>query len=61
MTSVDPPAPAAVSHPPAAGLDLSPLDVTSDDDVRCLSCLVWPGEGGREQRLAAAVAGLDPG
>jgi len=39
-----------------AGLDLSPLDVTSDDDVRWLSCLVWPGEGDREQRLAAAIA-----
>jgi hypothetical protein len=39
-----------------AGLDLSPLDVTSDDDVRWLSCLVWPGEGDRAPRLAAAVA-----
>jgi hypothetical protein len=39
-----------------AGLDLSPLDVTSDDDVCWLSCLVWPGEGDREQRLAAAIA-----
>jgi hypothetical protein len=39
-----------------AGLDLSPLDVTSDDDVRWLSCLVWPGEGDRAERLAAAVA-----
>jgi hypothetical protein len=39
-----------------AGLDLSPLDVTSDDDVRWLSCLVWPGEGDRAQRLRAAVA-----
>jgi hypothetical protein len=39
-----------------AGLDLNPLDVTSDDDVRWLSCLVWPGESDREQRLAAAVA-----
>ncbi len=39
-----------------AGLDLSPLDVTSDDDVRWLLCLVWPGEGDREQRLAAAIA-----
>jgi hypothetical protein len=39
-----------------AGLDLNPLDVNSDDDVRWLSCLVWPGEGDREQRLAAAVA-----
>jgi hypothetical protein len=39
-----------------AGLDLNPLDVTRDDDVRWLSCLVWPGEGDREQRLAAAVA-----
>jgi hypothetical protein len=27
------------------GLDLNPLDVTNDDDVRWLSCLVWPDEG----------------
>jgi hypothetical protein len=39
-----------------AGLDLNPLDVTSDDDVRWLRCLLWPGEGDREQRLAAAIA-----
>jgi hypothetical protein len=39
-----------------AGLDLDPLDVTSDDDVRWLSCLVWPGEGDRGTRLAAAIA-----
>ena len=39
-----------------AGLDLNPLDVTNDEDVRWLSCLVWPGEGGRNQRLAAAIA-----
>jgi hypothetical protein len=39
-----------------AGLDLNPLDVTDDDDVHWLSCLVWPGEGDRDQRLAAAIA-----
>jgi hypothetical protein len=39
-----------------AGLDLHPLDVTRDDDVRWLSCLVWPGESDREARLAAAIA-----
>jgi hypothetical protein len=39
-----------------AGLDLSPLDVTSDDDARWLSCLVWPGEGDRAERLSAAIA-----
>jgi hypothetical protein len=39
-----------------AGLDLSPLDLTSDDDARWLSCLVWPGEGDRAQRLRAAIA-----
>lgn len=38
-----------------AGLDLNPLDVTSDADVRWLECLLWPGETGREERLAAAV------
>ncbi len=39
-----------------AGLDLNPLDVTSDDDVRWLSCLVWPGEGDRSERLEAAIS-----
>jgi hypothetical protein len=38
-----------------AGLDLNPLDVTSDDDVRWLQCLVWPGETGRQERLSAAI------
>jgi len=38
-----------------AGLDLNPLDVTSDDDVRWLQCLLWPGETGRQERLAAAI------
>ncbi len=48
------------SRPPEivwrAGLDLNPLDVTDDEDMRWLSCLVWPGEGDREQRLSAAIA-----
>jgi hypothetical protein len=39
-----------------AGLDLNPLDVTNDDDVAWLKCLVWPGETDREQRLDAAIA-----
>jgi hypothetical protein len=39
-----------------AGLDLNPLDVTSDDDVHWLSCLLWPGEGDRAERLARAVS-----
>ena len=38
-----------------AGLDLNPLDVARDDDARWLSCLVWPGEGDRARRLAAAI------
>jgi hypothetical protein len=38
-----------------AGIDINPLDVTDPDDVRWLSCLVWPGEGDRAERLAAAV------
>ena len=37
------------------GIDLNPLDVNDDDDVRWLTCLVWPGEGDRAERLAAAV------
>jgi hypothetical protein len=39
-----------------AGIDLNPLDPGCDDDVRWLSCLVWPGEGERSETLAAAVA-----
>ena len=38
-----------------AGLDLNPLDVTDEDDMHWLSCLLWPGEGDRAQRLAAAI------
>ena len=39
-----------------AGLDLNPLDVNDADDMRWLSCLVWPGEGDRKERLALAIA-----
>lgn len=39
-----------------AGLDLNPLDVRNDDDVRWLSCLVWPGESDRQSRLTGAIA-----
>lgn len=38
-----------------AGIDVNPLDVTDADDARWLSCLVWPGEGDRAERLAAAI------
>jgi hypothetical protein len=37
------------------GIDLNPLDVDDDDDMAWLSCLVWPGEAGRAERLEAAV------
>jgi hypothetical protein len=45
-----------------AGLDLNPLDVTNDEDVAWLRCLVWPGQTEREARLDAAIetAGKDP-
>jgi hypothetical protein len=39
-----------------AGLDLNPLDVNDADDMRWLSCLVWPGEGDRQERLGLAIA-----
>jgi hypothetical protein len=38
-----------------AGLDLNPLDVTSDDDMRWLECLLWPDEADRRERLRLAV------
>jgi hypothetical protein len=45
-----------------AGLDLNPLDVTSDADVAWLEALVWPGQTGRLDRLrqAIAIARQDP-
>ena len=39
-----------------AGIDLNPLDVRRDDDVRWLSALTWPEHEERRQRLAAAVS-----
>ncbi|MDT7562690.1 MAG: hypothetical protein QOG76_1314 [Pseudonocardiales bacterium] len=39
-----------------AGIDLNPLDVTDDEDVAWLRCLIWPGEPERDERLTAAVA-----
>jgi len=39
-----------------AGIDIDPLNVTSEEDVSWLSCLLWPGEAGRAERLEAAVA-----
>ena len=38
------------------GLDLNPLDIGNDEDVRWLRCLVWPGEADREERLTGAIA-----
>jgi hypothetical protein len=45
-----------------AGLDLNPLDVRSDDDVRWLTSLVWPEQTDRFATLRAAieVARRDP-
>lgn len=45
-----------------AGLDLHPLDVCDDADVRWLECLVWPEHAERFARLRAAVdiARADP-
>ena len=38
------------------GLDLNPLDPSNPADVEWLSCLIWPGEEGRAERLNAATA-----
>ncbi|HEY7719040.1 MAG TPA: DUF2332 domain-containing protein [Pedococcus sp.] len=38
-----------------AGLDLNPLDVTTDDDLRWLEALVWPEHEERRLRLRAAA------
>ena len=45
-----------------AGLDVNPLDVSDDDDVRWLESLVWPEQEHRRARLkgAAAIARAEP-
>lgn len=50
------PLPASLPHVVwRAGIDLNPLDVTDEDDVAWLRCLIWPGQAEREERLGAAV------
>lgn len=39
-----------------AGIDLHPLDVCRDDDVRWLETLVWPEQSERLARIRAAIA-----
>lgn len=45
-----------------AGIDLAPLDPADSDTAAWLTGLVWPGEGGRADRVAAAlrIAASDP-
>ncbi|WP_353113946.1 DUF2332 domain-containing protein [Microbacterium sp.] len=45
-----------------AGIDLAPLDAREPADRAWLRGLVWPGEEGREERIAAAldIAAADP-
>jgi hypothetical protein len=45
-----------------AGLDINPLDVTDDEDVRWLESLVWPEQTDRFAilRQAVAIARADP-
>ena len=39
-----------------AGIDLNPLDVTSEQDTAWLRALVWPEQTDRRERLDAAIA-----
>ena len=45
-----------------AGLDLRPLDVTDEDDLHWLECLIWPEQDARRERLrqAAEVVRAEP-
>lgn len=59
------PAPLPAAPPEVAwraGVDLNPLDVTDDDQMRWLAQLVWPEHDDRRARLASAVevARTDP-
>jgi hypothetical protein len=37
------------------GIDLAPIDVTSDEGARLLQCFVWAGQDERLERLARAI------
>lgn len=52
------PVPVPAAHPVITariGVDLNPLDVTSEDDMAWLLTLIWPGQDERRERLAAAI------
>lgn len=55
-----PPTPPAVAF--RTGIDLNPLDVTDDDQMRWLATLVWPEHDDRRAQLerAVAIARRDP-
>jgi Uncharacterized protein conserved in bacteria (DUF2332) len=56
VTTGDPPIPAALPQIVwRAGLDLNPLDLTSDDDVNWLETLIWPEQHERLARIRAAI------
>jgi hypothetical protein len=40
------------------GIDLTPIDVTTDHGARLLQCFVWAGQGERLERLRRAIAVL---
>ncbi|WP_297627563.1 DUF2332 domain-containing protein [Nocardia sp.] len=62
-TSGHPPLPEALPQVAyRAGVDLNPLDLADDENLRWLECLVWPEQRDRLARLrsAAAIVRRDP-
>jgi hypothetical protein len=56
-TKGDPPIPSRLPDVVwRTGIDLNPLDVNNDDDMKWLTALLWPGEGQREPLLHRAIA-----
>lgn len=63
--AIDGPVPVPAAAPQVrwrAGIDLNPLDVADDEDMRWLRTLVWPEQQTRREQLdvAIAVARADP-
>lgn len=58
----EPPLPRALAIASRLGIDLHPVDVTSEQDARWLDAMVWPGHELRRRRLRAALslAAADP-
>jgi hypothetical protein len=56
LRGAQPPVPHELAIERRLGIDLHPVDITSEHDRRWLDAMVWPGHEHRRRRLRAAIA-----